>query len=193
MSIATVETGVTHAGIMEWRDEAALTAMVLIHDAAVAAMQVWDECPSDGTVPNTIGAHLTGWNVRAAMRRLIVKSLQEWGRKQENSLVLINPKFRQIATSFQRLESVLPIPGNAPPDHKDLPGFGWSAATLLVGFTPLRYVPAARKRVFDASRRACLIELAHSWLNPSSGSNSYLALLLNMLDRMARDAKEIVK
>lgn len=195
MSISTIQTGVTHSAIMAWRDEAALTAMALVHDAAAGAMQVWNEWPSDNTVPNTIGAHMSGWIVRAAMRRSINGPIHKWAANQEMSLESIDQRLRKVANVFRHIDGIVSIPVNEEPDHKDLPGLKWSAATLLIGFTPLRWVPAARNQISEASRRACLVELNRSWLNPFSGSepSSYLAQLLNLVDRTAREAKEVMK
>lgn len=125
-----IEASATRHAIMGWRDEASLSAMALVHQAAATAMRTLEErldtiALADAVVSAEIAARTL---LRPAMRLAIGSAADHWFTAQAQALRRVDARLEPLALRFSARCERPPLPG-----HEGEAGTGRSSPKWLRG------------------------------------------------------------
>lgn len=203
---------------MAWRDEATLTAMALVHDAAAAAMRAlearFDAVTNAEAMTN---AEATARAiVRPAMREIVGATADRWFTTQARALRHVDARMEPLALRFAAMNERPMLPQDDAP-----PPAGWRAPAWLRGpFEAIgetldrgsdvaaRAVPdmvrqgaeqvtarigreiGERSGAHDRVRAASRAELTRIWLGPAAADSEPLPYLTQLLDMIDLTARD---
>lgn len=116
VSTSTLDDPLTRQTIMTWRDEATLSALELVHEAAVAALRTFDAQLDAVTLATAVTSADTVARdlVRPAMRETLRRTLDPWFDRHARALRRIGSPWEPLALRFAAMAERPPLPRDAP-------------------------------------------------------------------------------
>lgn len=212
-----IDAGASRAAVIAWRDDATLSAMTLVHEAAAAAMGVLEgrlnTIANAEAMTNADAAART--IVRPAMREVVGAAADRWFTMQARALREVDARVELLALRFAAMSErpMLPQEGAPPPADWRVPewlrsSFEAIGETLDRGSdVAARAVPdlvrhgaeqatarigreiGERSGAHDRVRAAGRGELTRVWLGPLLAEDGARPYLTQLLDTIDETAR----